>query len=154
MAKKVKLGSTKRYGTRYGRRNKDKVASLEKQHRGRHKCPYCNYVKVIRLAKGIWHCEKCSARFTGKAYTYEIAKKPAPVAPKVTEEAPLEEEETYEEELNEPEDIEKEDEEVSVEEAEPELETDESIEEEISDEEMPVEEPGKDEEKLQGSEVA
>ena len=102
MAKKVKLGSTKRYGTRYGRRNKDKVAALEKQHRGRHKCPYCNYVKVIRLAKGIWNCEKCGARFTGKAYTYDIAKKPALVPPKPAE-APVEEEETYEEEFEEPE---------------------------------------------------
>lgn len=97
MAKKVKLVSTKRYGTRYGRRNKEKVAALEKEHRGRHKCPYCNYVKVIRLAKGIWNCEKCGARFAGKAYTYDIPKKQT-VIPAGPAKAPAEEEEILEEE--------------------------------------------------------
>ena len=75
MAEKEKLGSMKRFGTRYGPRNKKKVAAIEKLHRGRHKCPFCNYVKVTRLSKGIWQCEKCNAKFTGKAYTYTSPKK-------------------------------------------------------------------------------
>ncbi|MBW2964402.1 50S ribosomal protein L37ae [Candidatus Woesearchaeota archaeon] len=104
MAKKVKLGSTKRYGTRYGRRNKEKVAALEKEHRGRHKCPYCNYVRVIRLAKGIWNCEKCGARFAGKAYTYDIQKKPAVIPPGPAEQPPEEEEILEEEDYDEDED--------------------------------------------------
>ena len=74
MAKKAKLGSTKRYGPRYGQRNKDKVAALEQEHRGKSKCPYCNYVKVKRLSKGIWFCEKCKAKFAGKAYTFATPK--------------------------------------------------------------------------------
>jgi large subunit ribosomal protein L37Ae len=145
MAKKVKLGSTKRYGTRYGRRNKDKVAALEKQHRGKHKCPYCNYVKVIRLVKGIWNCEKCGARFTGKAYTYEIAKKPALIPPKPAAEAPIEEEETYEEEFDEPEAEEMTDTKEADEEKE-DLEAQEEPAEEIQ-----TEEPA---ERVPGSEVA
>jgi len=79
MAKKVNLGSTKRFGPRYGRRNKDKIASLENEHRGRSKCPYCNYVKVRRLSRGIWQCEKCNAKFAGRAYTFTSPKKSSPV---------------------------------------------------------------------------
>jgi large subunit ribosomal protein L37Ae len=75
MAEKTNLGSTKRFGTRYGPTNKDKVALIEQGHRGRHKCPFCSYVKVKRLSRGIWQCEKCNAKFTGKAYTYTAPKK-------------------------------------------------------------------------------
>jgi large subunit ribosomal protein L37Ae len=127
MAKKVKLGSTKRYGVRYGRRNKEKVASLEKEHRGRHKCPYCNYVKVIRLAKGIWHCTKCEARFAGKAYTYEIPKKPSIAGPSKKKGRRRAEEETMEEDEDLLEQEEPEATEASEETAEPEapLETEE-----------------------------
>jgi large subunit ribosomal protein L37Ae len=99
MAKKTKLGSTKRFGPRYGRKNREKVAALEKGHRGKHKCPFCNYIKVVRLSKGIWHCTKCDEKFAGKAYTYDIPKKTAPItAKKKKTEEPMEEEETYEEE--------------------------------------------------------
>ncbi|MFC1742037.1 50S ribosomal protein L37ae [Nanoarchaeota archaeon] len=120
MAKKVKLGSTKRYGPRYGRRNKDKVASLEKEHRGRHKCPYCAYVKVVRLAKGIWACQKCGAKFAGKAYTYDQVKRSiAPEEKKMIE--PTEElEEQQEEDLDEEQPEEEEEKPAEEPEAEPE----------------------------------
>jgi large subunit ribosomal protein L37Ae len=76
MAEKTNLGSMKRFGTRYGPKNKEKVAAIENEHRGRHKCPFCNYVKVKRLSsKGIWQCEKCNAKFAGKAYGFETSKK-------------------------------------------------------------------------------
>lgn len=75
MAKKTNLGSAKRFGPRYGRRNKEKLAVLEIQHRGRHKCPFCNYIKLKRFSVGIWQCEKCNAKFAGKAYSSEISKK-------------------------------------------------------------------------------
>ena len=44
---------------------------IEKEQRRRHKCPYCNATKVRRIAVGIWHCRKCDAKFTGKAYSIE-----------------------------------------------------------------------------------
>ena len=97
MAKKVKFGSSKRYGPRYGQRNKDKVAALEKEHRGRHKCPYCNYIKARRLSKGIWHCEKCKAKFAGKAYTFHTPKAAKEVAKRELEDIEEVEEETKEE---------------------------------------------------------
>ncbi len=60
---------TKRFGPRYGRKPKKKFSMLEKQHRAKHKCPYCNKDGVKRMALGIWHCAKCSSKFAGKAYT-------------------------------------------------------------------------------------
>ena len=75
MAKKTVLGSIKRFGVRYGAKNKEKVAVLEKMHRGYHKCPYCNFKKVKRLSAGIWLCDKCNTKFAGKAYTYAQTKK-------------------------------------------------------------------------------
>lgn len=67
--KKRKSESTKRFGPRYGRRLKEKVAEIEKGHRGRHKCPFCNKKSVKRIAVGIWLCKSCNAKFAGKAYS-------------------------------------------------------------------------------------
>ena len=64
-----------RYGTRYGRRNRDKVALIEVEQKKRHKCPYCAFPKVSRISAGIWKCDKCSAKFTSRAYT--VSKPPA-----------------------------------------------------------------------------
>ncbi|MFH0798073.1 MAG: 50S ribosomal protein L37ae [Candidatus Woesearchaeota archaeon] len=76
MAEKTNLGSMKRFGTRYGPKNKEKVAAIENEHRGKHKCPFCNYVKVRRLSsRGIWQCGTCNAKFAGKAYGFETSKK-------------------------------------------------------------------------------
>lgn len=75
MAKKATFGSTKRFGPRYGRRNRDKVGFLEKSSRSLHKCPFCHYEKAGRLSAGIWQCTKCDSKFTGKAYTIGIEKK-------------------------------------------------------------------------------
>ena len=69
MVTKEKLGSVKRFGARYGRKPKEKFAKIEKEQRKLHKCPYCNKVKVKRIAVGIWYCRKCNAKFAGKAYS-------------------------------------------------------------------------------------
>ena len=63
------LKAVRRYGTRYGRRNRDKVALIEVEQKKSHKCPKCNYPSVSRLSIGIWQCKKCSAKFTSRAYT-------------------------------------------------------------------------------------
>jgi len=73
MQKIDKLGSAKRFGARYGTRPKYKFAKIEKEQRKKHKCPYCNRVQVKRISVGIWHCRKCDAKFTGKAYTISKA---------------------------------------------------------------------------------
>lgn len=63
------MSSTKRFGARYGRKPKEKFAIIEKLQRSKHKCPYCSKTNVKRLAMGIWQCEKCLSKFTGKAYS-------------------------------------------------------------------------------------
>lgn len=149
MAKKTAFGSTKRFGPRYGRRNKDKVASLEIQHRGKHKCPFCNYQQVKRLSIGIWECGKCGEKFAGKAYTFEAAKKkPKPVAKEEPQEMP-------EEEILEEEDFEdSEEDEGSEEEAEDNEET--PAEAEVAEEpvEVPEDAPEEERKEAEQAEVA
>lgn len=61
--------SAKRYGVRYGRKNREKIGKIEQEARDSNKCPYCHYEgKVSRLAAGIYFCKKCSSKFTGRAY--------------------------------------------------------------------------------------
>lgn len=66
---KKRLGSIKRFGARYGRTVKFKLAQAEAEMKTFQACPYCNAMKVKRLSTGIWLCRKCQAKFTGKAYT-------------------------------------------------------------------------------------
>ncbi len=70
MAMIRKKSSTKRFGVRYGRSNRDKLAAVEDLHRGWLKCPYCSKEAVKRKAAGIWACAKCKAVFAGRAYTF------------------------------------------------------------------------------------
>ena len=66
-----KVSSAGRFGVRYGRKIRQKVIAVEKLQRKRQKCPYCLKSSAKRLAKGIFECRKCSAKFTGKAYVVE-----------------------------------------------------------------------------------
>ena len=68
---KKKFGSVKRYGARYGRRLKDKLADVEKKSKKPNKCPYCRKLGARKLAAGIWCCRKCGSKFTGWAYYLE-----------------------------------------------------------------------------------
>lgn len=63
-----KVGTTGRYGPRYGRRSKKIIAVIEKEQRKKQKCPYCERMTLKRMAAGIWKCRKCSAKFAGAAY--------------------------------------------------------------------------------------
>lgn len=63
-------GATK-HGTRYGSRNRNKVAAIENQYQAAQKCPHCAKVGVKREAAGIFECRKCGVKFTARAYTTE-----------------------------------------------------------------------------------
>jgi len=65
------LKAGNRFGTRYGRRNRDRFAKIEHEQRKLHKCPSCNAVQVKRVSLGIWSCKKCGHTFASKAYTVE-----------------------------------------------------------------------------------
>ena len=82
MAKKLGLGSVKRFGVRYGRTTKHRLAKIERQQKAPQKCPYCLKLGAKRIAVGIFHCPKCNSKFTGKAFTVEV--------PLVHEEEPVE----------------------------------------------------------------
>ena len=60
--------STRRLGSRYGRRVRLRLGLIEKSQRAEYKCPYCSAKKVKRVSVGIWECKKCGSKFTGKAY--------------------------------------------------------------------------------------
>ncbi len=69
MAEEKQYGSVKRFGARYGRSIRDKIAQVEAILRAKKKCPYCHSLNVVRKSAGIWHCTKCKKTFAGRAYT-------------------------------------------------------------------------------------
>jgi len=69
MGKTKKVSSAGRFGSRYGRKIRNKIASIESSQKGWHKCPFCRKERVKRVSVGIWQCKKCDNKFIGKAYT-------------------------------------------------------------------------------------
>lgn len=63
-----KVGTTGRWGPRYGTKTKKIIAVIEKEQRKKQICPYCERPKLKRLAAGIWTCKKCGVKFAGGAY--------------------------------------------------------------------------------------
>ncbi len=63
-----KIGSTGRFGARYGRKIRTKVLMIEKGQKKKQKCPYCSEERAKRMAVGIFKCRKCDSKFTGNAY--------------------------------------------------------------------------------------
>lgn len=61
---------SKKFGVRYGATIKKKYDDAQTKLKEKKKCPYCSkFGTVKRLAKGIWECSRCSAKFAGKAYS-------------------------------------------------------------------------------------
>lgn len=68
MVRKSKVGSTGRFGARYGRKAKRSVRDIEDKMHAKHICPRCDRPGVKRTHAGIWKCKKCGNVFTGGAY--------------------------------------------------------------------------------------
>ena len=66
-----KVGTSGRFGPRYGRRIRHKVKTIESVQRSKQECPKCKKKAIKRLAQGIYECRKCGAKIAGKAYTLE-----------------------------------------------------------------------------------
>jgi len=64
-----KVGSTGRFGTRYGATLRKRTLRIEKELKARHKCPSCSSPKVKRSSIGIWICRFCGYKFVGGAYS-------------------------------------------------------------------------------------
>lgn len=70
MTKKTKkVGSTGRFGARYGRGVKVIVKKIEKKQKMSYVCPSCKSKSLKRISAGIWVCRKCKAKFAGGAYS-------------------------------------------------------------------------------------
>ncbi len=68
-AGRVGLGPVKRYGVRYGRTVKARLAAIEVDQKKAQQCPYCKKMKAYRLSFGIYQCDLCDKKFTGQAYS-------------------------------------------------------------------------------------
>lgn len=93
------LGPVKRFGVRYGRTVKFRLAKIEKAQKKLQPCPYCEQQKAKKLFTGVYLCKKCGAKFTGRAF---FLTKPEEIeegkeAPKAAEEAEEEKSEEAEE---------------------------------------------------------
>ena len=67
-AKGKVTGSAGRFGCRYGRFVRKRVADIEAISRSLHRCPKCDMESVQRRGTGIWVCRKCNYKFAGGAY--------------------------------------------------------------------------------------
>jgi large subunit ribosomal protein L37Ae len=69
--KTKKAKAAGRFGARYGRSVRSKLASVESKQRVKQKCPYCGKLGVKRVSKGIWKCSKCDKKFASDIYYLE-----------------------------------------------------------------------------------
>lgn len=69
--KKGKTGSAGRFGARYGRVSRRRVAEIEADMHDDHACPDCGRERVERQGTGIWECGFCGYRFAGGSYRPE-----------------------------------------------------------------------------------
>ncbi|PSP75284.1 50S ribosomal protein L37ae [Halobacteriales archaeon QS_1_68_20] len=69
--KKGRTGSAGRFGARYGRVARKRVADIEEDMRADHACPDCGAERVSRQGTGIWQCGRCGYKFAGGTYRPE-----------------------------------------------------------------------------------
>ena len=66
-----KVGSSGRFGSRYGRKIRVRVRDVEIKQKKKYRCPVCGFPKLSRVSTSIWLCKKCNAKIAGGAYTPE-----------------------------------------------------------------------------------
>jgi len=71
MGRTKKVGSTGRFGTRYGSTLRKRVRKTDDSSKSKHQCPSCSSIKVKRASIGIWQCSFCGFRFTGGSWAPE-----------------------------------------------------------------------------------
>ena len=69
MSKRTKkVGTSGRFGPRYGVTVRKRIADVEAVTKGRHECPICHGVTLGRSATGIWICRRCGAKMASSSY--------------------------------------------------------------------------------------
>ncbi len=69
-----KVGSSGRFGPRYGLSVKKQIRSIDTNKHNRYICPKCTKKNVKRVSAGIWECRSCSLKFIGGAYSPKTGK--------------------------------------------------------------------------------
>ena len=69
-----KVGSSGKFGPRYGLSVKKQIRSIDMNKKSRYACPRCSKNNVKRVSSGIWECRACSLKFTGGAYSPKTGK--------------------------------------------------------------------------------
>lgn len=69
-----KVGSSGKFGPRYGISVKKQIRALEGSKRSIYVCPKCSKRNVKRVATGIWECRSCAHKFAGGAYAPRTGK--------------------------------------------------------------------------------
>lgn len=69
--KQSQTGSAGRFGARYGRVARKRVAEIEADMHDEHACPECSSETVERQGTGIWECRRCGYKFAGGTYRPE-----------------------------------------------------------------------------------
>jgi len=64
----LKVGSSGRFGPRYGVKTRRQIADIERKMRQLHPCPRCGQLRVKRKSTSIWECRRCGLIFAGGAY--------------------------------------------------------------------------------------
>lgn len=71
MGKTRKVGAAGRYGSRYGVGIRKRLLKVFGRQNALSPCPSCGFLRVKRVAAGLFECRKCGAEFTGGAYEVE-----------------------------------------------------------------------------------
>jgi len=71
MGRTKKVGTTGRFGTRYGSTLRKRVKKVESVSKAKHICTSCDSLKVKRVSIGICECRFCGYRFTGGSWSPE-----------------------------------------------------------------------------------
>lgn len=69
-----KVGSSGKFGPRYGISVKKQIRQVDKNKTTRYACPRCTKKNVKRVSAGIWECRSCSLKFSGGAYSPQTGK--------------------------------------------------------------------------------
>lgn len=82
-----KVGSSGRYGARYGLKIRKGLKAIEAERSTWYTCPRCRRPSLQRKGAGIWECRKCNHKIAGGAYKPEtgIGRARAAALKKVTE---------------------------------------------------------------------
>lgn len=60
--------SANKYGSRYGKRIRNKISEIEEDEKREYKCPECGSRSLEREGSGIWVCKKCGEKVSGGAW--------------------------------------------------------------------------------------